>query len=85
MDVKGDINQAVVKDLIPALIKGDECHPESAPPWDRKPMERSPENTPRHFIFHPRTYKEMKNEPCPKLLPQHPVAKRKCELRTRSL
>ncbi|XP_053830645.1 uncharacterized protein LOC128805774 isoform X1 [Vidua macroura] len=85
MDVKGDINQAVVKDLIPALVNGDKCHPESAPLWDRKPTERSPENMPRHFIFNPHTYKEMKNEPCPKLLLQHPVAKIKCELGTRSL
>lgn len=85
MDVKGDITQAVVKDLIPDLVKGDECHPESAPLWDRKPMERSPENMLRHFIFNPQPYKEMKNEPCPKLLPQHPVAKIKRELGTRSL
>lgn len=85
MDVKGDINQAVVKDLMPALVKGVECHPENSPLWDRKPTERSPGNMPRHFIFNLQPFKEMKNEPCPKLLPQHPMAKIKCELGTRSL
>lgn len=81
MGIKGDINQAVVKDL----VKGEECHPEHVPLWDRKLMEQSPENMQRHFIFNPQPYKEMKNEPCPKLLPQHPVAKIKRELGTRSL
>ncbi|XP_072782807.1 uncharacterized protein [Taeniopygia guttata] len=46
MDVKGDINQAVVKDLTPPLVNGDKCHPESSPLWDRNPTERSPENMP---------------------------------------
>lgn len=38
-----------------------------------------------YFIFSTQPCKEKKNEPCPKLLPQHPLAKVKCKLGTRSL
>lgn len=37
------------------------------------------------FIFNTQPYKEKKNEPCPKFLPQHPLAKIKCKLGTTSL
>lgn len=79
------INQAVVKDLIPAVVKGEEHCLESISFRYGKLTEQSPENMLWHFIFNPQSYKEMKNEPCPRLLPQHPVAKIKCELGTRSL
>lgn len=74
-----------MKDLIPAVVKGEEHCLESISFRYGKLTEQSPENMLWHFIFNPQSYKEMKNEPCPRLLPQHPVAKIKCELGTRSL
>lgn len=74
-----------MKDLIPAVVKGEEHCLESISFRYGKLTEQSPENMLWHFIFNPQSYKEMKNEPCPRLLPQHPVAKIKRKLGTRSL